>query len=185
MNFLLLASDKTHPEDIQPNIVVPFANQQSDPFIFAATKLNLQMQGLEPRYEQLNSALDADYAYDKLFRNLWAQGEPFILVEHDILPWPGALVDLWKCECAWGAFQYFIFGELRSQLGCVKFDPTRLGACPLSDELVHWSRLDWSVITGLVNRGQTGHLHGPPVTHLNYGHQRMTKSLVLREGLAS
>lgn len=175
MEFLLVASDKTHPEDTIPTIVVPFAN--ADDPTWHATRLNLEMEGFRPRYERMNAALDADYAYDRLFRSLWAKGEPFIIVEHDILPWPGALAQLWECECAWGAFNYYIFGELRSQLGCVKFDPSRLGACPLGDELVPWQRLDWAVITGLVEAGQSGHLHGPPVSHLNRGHQRMVSGL--------
>ena len=59
-----------------------------------------------------------------------------------------------------------------------KFDPSKLGDCPL-DELVPWQRLDWAVMTALVERGHSGHLHSPAVTHLNYGHQRMTRSLVM------
>jgi hypothetical protein len=178
MQYLLLATNKTHPDDVKPNVVVPYANADSDPLIHKAMRLNLRMQGLEPRFERMDGALDGEYAYDRLFRSLWAEGEPFIVVEHDVLPWPGALQQLWQCDCAWGAFQYFIFGELRVQLGCAKFDPSRLGDCPL-DELVPWQRLDWAVMTALVERGHSGHLHTPAVTHLNYGHQRMTRSLVM------
>lgn len=177
MQYLLLASDRTHPDDVQPNVVVPYANATSDPIIHKAMRLNLQMQGIEPRFEQMDGALDGDFAYDRLFRSLWAAGEPFVIVEHDILPWPGAIAQLWDCDCAWGAYKYLIFGELRTQLGCVKFDPTRLGDCPL-DDLVTWQHLDWAVISTLVKRGYSGHLHEPAVTHLNYGHQRMTRPLV-------
>jgi len=178
MEFLLLASDHSHPDDVQPNIVVPFTNDVSEPLVHKATKLNLEMQGFRPRWERLNGTLAADFAYDRLIRTLWAEGQPFIIVEHDILPWPGALRELWECECAWGAFPYYIFGQFRTQLGCTKFDPAKLGACPLPDEPVHWSRLDWAIITGLLDR-ETGHLHQPAVTHLNAAHQRMTSSLVI------
>lgn len=181
MELLLLASDKHHPDDVQPNIVVPFTNDVSEPLVHKAVKLNLAMAGYKPRFERLNDTIASDYAYDRLLRRLWAEGEPFILVEHDILPWPGALLEMWECERAWCAFPYYIFGEMRTQLGCTKFDPAKLGACPLPDEPIHWSRLDWAVITGLIER-ETGHLHGPAVTHLNAAHQRMTTSMVLRSG---
>ena len=178
----MLATDKWHPDDVQPNIVVPFANDVSDPYVHKAMRLNLQMQGLEPRYERMNGTLDSDYAYDHLFRRLWAEGKPFIIVEHDILPWPGAVQQIWACDRPWCGFEYFIFGELRVQLGCVKFDPSRLGPCPLPDTLTAWHHLDWEVITNLSGRDETGHLHEPAVTHLNYGHQRMVTSTVVRAG---
>jgi hypothetical protein len=180
MEYLVMVTDRWHPDDVQPNIVVPFANDTSDPGIHKAMRLNLESQGLRPRYERMNGALDAEFAYDRLIRRLWAEGEPFVIVEHDILPWPGAVQQLWTCERSWCAFAYFIFGETRVQLGCVKFDPARLGTCPLPDEPVSWTRLDWAVITALVARGESGHLHEPAVSHLNYGHQRMTASAVFR-----
>lgn len=180
MEFLAICSSKWHPDDVQPNIIVPFANDKSDPGVLAATRLNLTMQGLKPRYERLNDTLDSLYSYDRLFRKLWADGEPFIIVEHDILPWPGALQQMWLCDKPWCGFEYICFGELRVQLGCVKFDPSRLGPVPLPEELTVWQLLDWKIITTLASRGETGHLHEPAVSHLNYGHQRVTDSLTLR-----
>jgi hypothetical protein len=181
MDFLVIATSKWHPDDAQPNVVVPFTNDANDPMIHRAMRLNLEMQGLRPRYERLNGTIEEEYAYDRLFRRLWAEGQPFILVEHDVLPWPGAVQALWACERPWCGFQYLIMGEMRVQLGCVKFDPARLGACPLPDgELVSWNGMDWRIIRALAERDASGHLHEPPVSHLNYGHQRMTAPLVLR-----
>lgn len=175
-----MVSNRWHPDDVQPNVIVPFTNDESDPFVHRAMRLNLEMQGLTPRYERMNGTLDADYAYDRLFRRLWAEGRPFVIVEHDILPWPGAVQQMWACDRPWCGYQYLVFGEMRVQLGCVKFDPSRLGDCPLPKSLTSWTVLDWTVITALAERGESGHLHEPPVTHLNYGHQRMTASAVFR-----
>lgn len=113
----MLATDKWHPDDVQPNIVVPFANDASDPGVHKAMRLNLELQGLRPRYERMNGALDAEYAYDRLIRRLWSEGQPFVLVEHDILPWPGAVQQLWECDRPWCAFQYLIFGRCASSSG--------------------------------------------------------------------
>lgn len=177
----MIASDKWHADDIQPRVIVPFANDVSDPAILAATKLNLEMQGIKPRFERMNGTLTSMFTYDNLIRRLWEEGEPFILVEHDILPWPGAVQQLWTCERPWCGFEYFIFGEMRVQLGCVKFEPARLGPVPLpDDEVMAWPGMDWAIIAALARRGESGHLHTPPVTHLNPAHQRRTTSVVLR-----
>lgn len=181
MEFLLLATDKWHEDDVKPNIVVPFANDVTDPSTHDAMRRNLEMQGLAPRYERLVG----DYDYDRLFRRLWAAGEPFILVEHDVLPWPGAVQQLWTCERPWCAFEYFMLGELRVALGCTKFDPRRLGPCPLPDEAHDWRHMDWHVIDTLTTRYECAHLHEPAVSHLNRAHSRMTGPTLLRaEALA-
>lgn len=180
MEPLVLVSDRWHPDDVQPRIVVPFTNDRSDPLVHKAMRLNLEMQGLRPQYERLDGTLDAEYAYDRLFRRLWAEGQPFVIVEHDILPWPGAVQAIWTCDRPWCGYQYLIFGQMRVQLGCVKFDPARLGDCPLPDIPMAWHSLDWAVIQSMASRGESGHLHEPAVSHLNWSHQRMTASMVVR-----
>jgi hypothetical protein len=176
MDFLMVATDKWHDDDVRPNVVVPYANDRSDATVHRSMRLNLEMQGLAPRYE----SLDGLYAYDDLFRRLWAEGEPFILVEHDVLPWPGAVQQLWACDRPWCAFEYFMLGELRVALGCTKFDPSRLGPCPLAGDPKPWNRMDWAVIDTLTTRRESAHLHEPAVSHLNWSHQRMVSSLVVR-----
>jgi len=161
-------------QDEEMNIVVPVAEDEGFGWIHKAMRLNLLMQGISPTYVDLKETLDADFAYDRLIRNLWRQGDPFVLVEHDILPWPGAILQLWECEHPWCGFEYMVKGELRSYLGCVKFDPSRLGPCPLPTEPLVWTSLDLEIIRTLSERGHPGHLHRPAVAHLNYGHQRIT-----------
>ncbi len=176
MNLCTITT-KIHPEDPQPNIVVPFAGTMAfgSSGIFDAVKLNLATQGFLPRIVKV----DRIYSYDFLFRSLWAEGEPFILVEHDIVPWPGALAELWNCPEPWCGFPYFIFGELRSQLGCTKFDPANLGECPLTGDPIEWQVIDKAIEKRLVMRGQNGHMHSPAVTHLNINHSRMASNVQL------
>ena len=168
-----------HTEDVNPKVIVPYANDEKDPMVHQAMRLNFQMQGIEPRMEKMYGTLDEEFAYDRLFRRLWAEAEPFVIVEHDILPWPGAIDGLLACREEWCGHQYYVHGQLRSYLGCVKFDPVKIGPIPLPDEPVLWSDLDLTIIRALSQRGHTGHLHGPAVVHLKYWHQRMTKAEII------
>lgn len=160
---------KIHPVDVQPNIVLPFTEEGA---IFDAVKLNLATQGLRPRLFKM----ERTYSYDLLFRQLWNRGAPFIIVEQDILPWPGALAQLWQCNEPWCGFPYFVFGELRSYLGCTKFDPAKLGECPLSGDLREWMLIDKVIEKNLLTKEFGGHLHSPAVTHLNVNHSRLTRN---------
>lgn len=173
--WLLLATDKWQLDDVRPMVVVPYANAETDPDVHAAVRLNLLMQAIEPVYVPLVGETD----YDALIRRLWAAGRPFILVEHDVLPWPGAVQALWTCDRPWCAFEYFMLGELRVALGCTKFDPSRLGPVPLPPEPVGWRTMDWHITDTLTTRRESAHLHEPAVGHLNWVHQRMVEPAVL------
>lgn len=163
---LCVVSNKIHPEDVQPNIVVPFT--ESGP-IFSAVTLNLATEGFTPRLFRLQQT----FSYDLLFRRLWGEAQPFIIVEQDILPWPGALVGLWKCDEPWCGHAYFVQGTLRSYLGCSKFDPISLGDCPLTGDLIEWALIDRIIEKALMTRGYQAHRHSPAVTHLNINQARM------------
>ena len=171
MSVLFVSRSKYHPEEIQPTVIVPYAQKSA---ILDSVKLGLGIQGLRPRMVKLDSEL----SYDVLFRELWAKGEPFILVEHDIIPWPGAVQELWTCPEPWCGFPYYVFGELRAYLGCTKFDPARLGECPLTGDLFSWAVIDRKIENILMQRGHKGHVHSPPVTHLNFAHVRQTSAIV-------
>lgn len=151
--------------DTAPTVIVPFAG--GGPAL-EAVKLNLAAQGIVPRLFECAG----DFDYHLVLRKIWSEGRAFCLVEHDVLPWPGALVQLAECSEPWCAFPYLVHGELRSYLGCVKFDPVRLGALPLPAELTSWRRLDLLLQRELLERGHREHRHGPAVSHLNFGHAR-------------
>lgn len=168
--MLFTVTNAPHYEDVQPRIIVPVAATHGTTAVVDAVLLNLAAQGFVPRVVQCEQT----YSYDRLFRQLWGAGEPFILVEHDIVPWPGALAQLWSCPEPWCGYAYHVHGELRSYLGCTKFDPSRLGPVPLPAELVSWLGMDRVIEKTLMTAGHAGHRHGPPVSHLNFTHGRMT-----------
>ena len=119
-----MAISKPRPETgggDRVKIVVPFANQGS--IQLEAVKLNLKAQGVSAEFVELLKPLD----YSGLLIKLWT--DPFIIVEHDIIPWPGALTELSKCDQPWCGFPYRLSDQLppRGQmprveawLGCTK-----------------------------------------------------------------
>lgn len=117
-------------------------------------------------------------SYTRLFCRLWADGEPFAIVEHDIVPHPGALDELLGCPRDWCAFAYPYMNGTHAGLGCTRFSATLLAAVPDAVEQtwrestdVHpagfWCALDDRLGRVLRRSGFTQHVHGPPVTHLN------------------
>ncbi len=175
MGQLAVFTTAAHYEDVRPNVVLPYAAANGTEAVIEAVKLNLAVQGLHPRM----FCLEGDYDYDLLLRRLWKEGSPFVIVEHDIVPWPGAIDELWACPEPWCGFPYQVLGGMRSYLGCVKFDPGHLGAVPLPVEPTEWSRIDRSIDRRLVGLGLRQHRHGPPVTHLHFAHSRMGDTAVV------
>jgi hypothetical protein len=110
-------------------------------------------------------------AYYRLLVSLWAEG-PFVIVEHDIVPAPGMVHELWNCPRDWCAFPYRMDDIVTTAFGLVKFDPELLpGAGDLLGGIIEqhrvWSGLDSIVIAELHRRGYKEHEHQPPVEHLH------------------
>lgn len=125
-------------------------------------RLNLENQGVAAEYRELQGK---DSGYPDLFKELWSAGEPFILVEHDILPYPGALNRLQDCEHPFCGVGYQVRDRIESWLGCTKFEPARLGNCPLPADWTLW-QFDVPVQFELGDRGFGKHVHMPPAVHL-------------------
>jgi hypothetical protein len=113
--------------------------------------------------------MEDDFAYGRLLTELWNQGETFIVVEHDIVPWLGALEHLAACPQPYCAFPYRIGGGIGAGLGCTKIAGSllrKLGAHDFS--AVRWDLLDGKVSDAIAAAGRTTmHLHFPPVTHMH------------------
>src|SRR5262249_41072279 len=78
----------------------------------------------------------------------------------------------------WCGFQYFVFGEFRSYLGCTKFDP-KLGDCPLDGDLIQWQVIDKTIEQKLMQLGLREHIHQPAVTHLNINHSKVRENVMI------
>lgn len=130
------------------NVVVPYVKNP----MLDVVRLNLEIQGTEAEYREMTT----ETSYAELFIELWARQVPFILVEHDVLPWPGAIEQLANCSLGWCGFN--------TSLQCTKFVPFMLGECPVTPD-THWQQVD-KVFWTLEDRFKF-HEHSPQVVHLH------------------
>jgi hypothetical protein len=109
--------------------------------------------------------------YYKLLCELWAAGEAFLVVEHDIEIHEGVLPALETCPEPWCLYGYggptpehlFI-----GSLGCTRFSAALLTAVPALMTALpvrHWQRLDCEILPALRTAGFEPHVHEPPVLH--------------------
>jgi hypothetical protein len=114
--------------------------------------------------------LPDDDAYRRLLQRIWHSAQETIIVEHDILPWPGALEELSMCPCRWGTYSYRTLGGtgIAHMLGCAKLGEGLMRELPgIWDAPGHWSELDQRLFFAARDAGIEPHLHRPPVIHLN------------------
>jgi hypothetical protein len=131
----------------------------------------LHQEGLEI----VECPLDDDFAYGKLLTSIWRKGQGFVLVEGDIIPWPGACKQLWDCPEAWCGFEYPCGqGNLSAALGCTRVSDRIVKAnpdLPYRVEAHKWDTLHWNAVDHIVLMAihdvanQNLHLHTPPVAH--------------------
>ena len=131
----------------------------------------LHMEGIRPSVATLEDSCD----YGQLLASLWAAGEGFILLEADVVPWPGALADLWACRAPWCGRLYPVApsGPADGGLGCVAFKDVLVREFPRLPERWDgwgWKGLDLRVRAAVTNavgsRSRQGfHVHRPPVAH--------------------
>lgn len=97
------------------NIWVPYTNAIEPTMVSA----------LAP-YKVNYALMDDDEGYPRFLKRRWSEERTFINVEHDVVPWDGALESLWACEQPWCAFAYRaeeIYAEDNHTpvFGCCKF----------------------------------------------------------------
>jgi hypothetical protein len=128
-------------------------------------------RALRPLGAEFVDVGDSEYAYWRLLKRLWAEREPFTLVEHDVEPTATQLRWLWDCPEPVCSYEYLYRGQSPvSALGCTKF-----GAGALERPMT-WS-YRWSVIAHegdvrwqdacayLLQQLPPAHLHSGLVTH--------------------
>jgi len=118
---------------------------------------------LRVSYELLSADLDD---YRKLLRRLWQERESVVLVEQDIIPWPGAIQELFACCGKWCGYSYSPYG-VQHGFGCTKFSSELMEMLPnMWAEPMHWNKLDAHLFRAARAFGEDPHPHRPPVTHL-------------------
>jgi hypothetical protein len=157
-----LRGDRRHyamPDDVR--VVSPFTK------VLPVQRETLERYGLQVEYIPMG----ADTDYWELLCRLWSDGRTFVVIEHDILPWPTAIEELASCEHQWCTFQYHI-GEAYAplyMLGCCKFGDVIMKALPNAWRDVsnrYWRGLDAQFCLEAMLKGYIPHLHQPPVIHL-------------------
>lgn len=116
-------------------------------------------------------------AYWELLDGLWAAGDAFVVVEHDIEIHDQVLPEFEACPEPWCVFPYRGPGEviLDQSLGCTRFSAELLereaglfrSTADFSDGLSpkDWRRIDSILLGFLRQAGYVPHIHGPNVTH--------------------
>ena len=118
-----------------------------------------------------------EYTYAEIVRKWWEAGGPFVVVEHDVVPWPGAVDQLIACPEPWCAYSYGAGGlDVTAEtfvpdgsvpMGCFKVVPRKLGPQPFPAEPVHWTTIDSVLSQKLYEYGHTVHQHWPAIANLN------------------
>lgn len=118
------------------------------------------------------------YGYSKYFKQRWAEGQTFINIEHDCVPWPGAIEAIEQCEQDWCVYNYSLPVHRQQNLGIVEAGGIPLGCIKISAHLIAetkdcWDKpIDWSYCDGhladyLRARGFRPHQHFPSIVNAN------------------
>lgn len=110
-----------------------------------------------------------EWDYGSLWWSLWNEGRPFIVVEWDIAPWPGAIRTLDQCTSAWCTHRYPLHrtsdgAQITTSFGINKIRP--IGPAPNAWLSTEWRLLDGLVVPVVRDRLGDSHIHEPPVAHV-------------------
>jgi len=133
--------------------------------------LALTTEGLE-----VTEVVMYDYTnYGRAFTEQWQSGHGFIVVEDDVVPWPGAIREFDACPEEWclfehprGRFQESPRSGFATGLGCVKFSTELVQRVPFNPG---WQNRGHNELDGLVHEtlleaDAVLHIHYPPVAHV-------------------
>lgn len=152
-------------------VVVPFA--LSSLWALHAVKLALKQDGVDAQFHHMTG----DDSYHSLLERLWAAGETFTVVEHDIIVHPGAIQELENCPEPWCTFPYYCsVGWINDGLGCTKFGADLIARYPdflkepfptCCSHTRYYCGLDRLIAHRGEELGIKPHVHSPGVVNLN------------------
>jgi hypothetical protein len=119
---------------------------------------------------RLVDVTDDPLGYLKHLRQRWQEQVTFINVEHDVVPWPGALESLEVCPQLWCSFGYDAMASnfVQPPLGLAKFSSEFILALPdIWDSDLSWQTLDEHLCNYAKNEGYEAHQHRPSVFNAN------------------
>lgn len=142
-------------------VIVPHAPGMLHP----VTKFVLEQEGHGIEYAELTG----DDGYRLLLQRLWIRFAPVVIVEQDVVPWPGAIAELLACPAAWCTHSYRYDGGIgyAHMLGFAKLSPKLMEAMPdVWSTPCHWSECDRRLFFAARAKSIEPHLHRPAVVHL-------------------
>lgn len=143
------------------------------PYTLLAPETVTALQG--KRFEAV-PMLDSE-AYVRFFEERWAAAKTFVVVEHDVVVWPGAIEGLLSCSRDWCAYGYASDHDLEHDsfcafLGCVKISAGLIAAVPqcwAEKPVRRWQDCDCHLTTYARQRGLNVHMHRPHVENIGSG----------------
>lgn len=113
--------------------------------------------------------MDAEDSYRLLMKDLWARGEAFTLVEHDVVPTAEQVAELEACPYPWCHFGYCP-GDWVPTFGCARFSRNLIAGTQgvWDDESWPWSQLDAKFAVYARALGWEHHWHYPHVLHTRF-----------------
>jgi len=141
---------------MEPWMTVIIPTPESESPAFRA----LQMEGEDAQEVLCSGSFD----YGREFSRLWNLGQPFVICEWDVIPWPGAVAALLDCPESWCNHRYPLHrGKLANSFGIGKYRPS--GSALEEWAETPWHLLDGFVVPELLTRIGRPHVHEPPVAH--------------------
>ena len=115
------------------------------------------------------------WSYWEVLCEVWARGESFVTLEHDVL-WSEAVRAGLDCWCSWAVHPYEGFCHIecmtawRASLGCTRFTRDLVRAVPDAVSNLEPRKRDWhnlcdGIAENLHTAGFSGHWHFPAVEH--------------------
>jgi hypothetical protein len=122
----------------------------------------------------------SEIAYYVALREIWARGETFALLEHDVVCRPGVIAELEECPEPWCTFGYSdiccpgCMEAWANMLGCTRFRKELVDAVPDAMTAIPADNWDWHEMcnglgANLRAAGFTHHWHFPAVEHHHMG----------------
>lgn len=126
-------------------------------------------------YDPEYARIYGKYGYGRFFADRWKEGAGFVNVEHDVVPWPGAIELLTGCPQPWCGFAYtdhrwdehpeLVHGV---PLGCMKIGAELIAATPdIWKQIIDWSHCDVHLFAEARKAGFWPHQHFPGVVNAN------------------
>ena len=133
--------------------------------IVSPAHLALRAEGIDHE----TPVLTGMFGYWQLLTDLWSKSESFILLEHDVIPWPGSIQLLNDCPEGWCVHEY-PYGEpsqLIWALGACKFSAEFIARYEVSVPQLRWEQLDHfprGILFKHLVKGSP-HIHEPAFAH--------------------